>query len=135
MKATITSLSWLKREIEIALENRTVKVQYSGRSLDLGCVHVDGKRVPAKRSKFWYTPKFDFQIDSDPYFLEIRIWPWLAVHSLSLKDTNSQIFLEGTDHYETSKFSEIVQFTGFVYFYVGLPALLVWIYTLYVLSP
>ena len=109
---------WLQRTIKIEHEDKSVIIHYTGLTLNLGSVLVNGNCVRSQRSRIWFNSKFDFDIRGEHYSLEVRIWPWLAVRSFSLANFNGQVFLEGAVHYRISIGSEIPQLIGFIYIYI-----------------
>ena len=126
MKVFITSQGWLKKTIEIEMINRSVQIDYSGRTFKFGSAYIDGVPLEADKSTFWFTPKFETLLDGNRYEIEIRVWPWLAVRSFSVSVNEKRVFLEGNQHYEATRYSELVNVLGFCYFYVAPPILLVW---------
>jgi len=121
---------WLKRTIEIELIDRGVRIDYSGRTFSFGSACIDGVPLTAGRSRFWFTPKFEAFLDGNHYEIEIRVWPWLAVRSLSVSVDEKRVFLEGDEHYKVTRYSDIIYLLGFCYFYIAPAILLAWFYYL-----
>ena len=126
MRVFITSQGWLKRTIEIELFDRSVRIDYSGLIFGFGSACIDGMPLVSGSSRFWFAPKFEALLDGIHYEIEVRVWPWLAVRSLSVSVGEKRVFLEGDEHYKPTWHAVISNLVGFYYFYIAPPILLVW---------
>jgi hypothetical protein len=94
MSSRLIDRGWLRRVIEVSLSSGNHFVEYDGRGLGYEHVAVDGTVICAK-SWLWFVPRFEFKLAGYPTVVEVRVWPWLALRSLSLRVGDQIVYAEG----------------------------------------
>lgn len=113
MEAKLLARHWLKRVIEFTDGDSVSRLVYSGRGIGSEKVVVDGIESTDRSAVCWFVPRFEIRRGEDVYVFQVRVWPWLALRSLTIEKNGVQIYAEGTEPYPVSKFSEAAQLAGF----------------------
>ena len=123
MESVLKEKKWLKRVIEVTDENGVELLTYSGRGIGTEKIKVGDLESKGQSELGWFVPKFELTGNSK-YKVEVRIWPWLTIRSLTVERNGKIIYSEGSIPYEVSRFTEIAQLCGFLVLLVGPPYLL-----------
>jgi hypothetical protein len=84
MHVVLKHKGWLRRVLTVTTPEASYTVEYSGRGLGYETVSVDHEVVAGGTSVRWFIPRFEFALGARPAVVEVRVWPWFAVRSLSL---------------------------------------------------
>ena len=119
METKLLSRQWLKRIIEVTEGETVTMIVYSGRGIGSEKVAVNGTETTDRTRLLWFVPRFEIASGEDKYVFQVRVWPWLALRSLTIEKNGAQIYAEGSEPYRVSKFSEVAQLTGFTVLLLG----------------
>lgn len=90
---------WLLRQIRLSGDISAV-VEYSGRGMGYESVRVNGIPVAESASFAWFTPRFDFELETPhgklPTALEVRVAPWLDISGLQVAVAGVLVYAEGS---------------------------------------
>ncbi len=95
MDAKLTHKGWLRRIFAVSTPDGSYTVEYSGRGAGYETVAVNNEIVAGGTSSPWFIPEFQFKLGTRPAVLDVRVWPWLAVRSLSLSVDGRVLYHEG----------------------------------------
>jgi hypothetical protein len=84
MKARLREKGWLKRVLDVELDNGVFVVEYSGVGVGYEAVWVNGREVARPTSWLWFVPRIEFALGMLPAAVEVRVWPWLMIRSFRL---------------------------------------------------
>lgn len=103
---TLISNGLLQRVVDIPAPSGSVLLRYSGRDIGRESVSINDDDPVSHSSYFWYVPTFEIEHDSGSYIIEIRIWPWLALRSMTVTLDKNMVYTEGSRPYEVSWMTE-----------------------------
>ena len=86
---------WLYRRFEVVTPEGQFIVEYDGRGMGYESIRVNGIEAVRLPSYLWYVPRFEFMIGTIPAILEVRVWIWMAVKSLTLSMASTLLYDEG----------------------------------------
>ena len=119
MEAKLLARQWLKRVVEVTDGDRVSTLVYSGRGIGSEKVVVDGVEYTDRSELLWFVPRFEITSGEDEYTFQIRVWPWLMLRSLRIDKNGEQIYTEGGEPYQVSRFTEIAQLASFTALLMG----------------
>lgn len=119
METKLLSRQWLKRVIEITEGETVTMLVYSGRGIGSEKVAVNGAETTDRSRLLWFVPRFEIASGEDKYVFQVRVWPWLALRSLTIEKNGAQIYAEGSEPYRVSKLTEVAQLAGFAALLLG----------------
>jgi hypothetical protein len=96
MSARLIKRGWLYRAIEVPLPDGCHVVEYNGTGLGYERVSFDGS-VICRTSLRWFVPRFEFKLGGWPARIDVRVWPWLALRSLTLRVGDRIVYAEGDE--------------------------------------
>lgn len=94
MNCQLLDKKWLYRKFFIVTQEGLFVVEYCGRGLGYERVRVNGVPVAGGISKYWYIPRFQFGIGSKEGILNVRVYPWLTIRTISLMVEHREIYAE-----------------------------------------
>ena len=124
MNTTLKSGGWLKRVIEIPRPGTVAVLTYSGRGLGTEKVSIEDTESVGISAFGWFVPRFKLNYENDNYIIEIRVWPWLTLRSMTVEKNGKIIYSEGKPPYRVSRLSEIAQLISCIALLISLPFLL-----------
>ena len=90
--------TWLRRLIRLR-QPIDVNIEYNGRGIGSEAVLVNGLVVSRRTSLLWFTPRFEFVIDSPEgpiaAAVEVRVWPWLQIRKIRFTVQGDCVYSEG----------------------------------------
>ena len=95
MEARLKDKGWLRRTLAVSTADGSYTVEYSGRGAGYETVAVNNEIVVGETSNAWFVPQFEFKLGTMPAVLDVRVWPWLAVRSLTLSVGGTVLYNEG----------------------------------------
>jgi hypothetical protein len=108
MNSMLKSRSWLKRVIEVPTANGPVLVTYNGRGRGTETVAVENDKI-VTRSRLWFVPRFELVHNNDKFVIQVRVWPWLTIRSLTVQHNDELIYSEGSPPYLVTRKTEVYQ--------------------------
>ena len=95
IKADLIVKHWLVRGFEVTTHEGMFYVVYYGRGYGYEQVVVNDHVVCMKKSIWWYAPEFEFSVGSLPATIQIRVWAWMTIRSVSLDIAGQRVYSEG----------------------------------------
>lgn len=95
MDAKLIQKGWLRRILAVSTADGSYTVEYSGRGAGYETVAVNDEIVAGETSSTWFIPQFEFKVGTKPAVLDVRVWPWMALRSLSLSVDGNVLYSEG----------------------------------------
>ncbi len=109
----------MKRVIEVTEGETVTMLVYSGRGIGSEKVAINGVETTDRSRLLWFVPRFEIASGEDKYVFQVRVWPWLALRSLTIEKNGAQIYAEGSEPYRVSKLTEVAQLAGFAALLLG----------------
>jgi hypothetical protein len=120
MNSILKSRSWLKRVFEIPAAEGPVLMTYNGRALGTENVSLNNAKLAARSEYLWFVPRFEFVHNNDKFVVQVRVWPWLTIRSLTVHQNDELIYSEGGSPYTVTRNTEAIQATICFLLFVGL---------------
>ena len=108
MKSIVRSKRWLNRVIEIPRDDGLVLLTYSGRGVGSEKIMIQDE-VVVGRSNCWFVSKFELIYENTIFIVQVRVWPWLTIRSLTIDEDGARVYSEGSEPYKVTTLTEILQ--------------------------
>lgn len=122
-RSTLKSRGWLRRAVEVQTADGPVLVTYDGHGFGTEKVTVNDVALVRRSESSWFVPRFDVVHNNDNYVVQVRVWPWLTLRSITVRRNGALIYSEGKPPYATTRKTETLQVATFFLMFGGLIAL------------